>query len=61
MSRDRYRCQACGEVFPTWAAAERHADAYGHHRVEQLLGRYWPTEKAAALLHPDEVADGHTA
>lgn len=55
--RTRWRC-VCGDQFATYAAAERHADASEHHRIEQLLGRYWPTEKAVALLRPHEVADG---
>ena len=59
-ARPRWRCNDCGELFSAWAAAERHADATGHHRLELLLGRYWPTEKAVELLHSDEAHSSFT-
>lgn len=57
MVRPKWRCNDCGEVFTAWAAAERHSDGYDHHRLENLLGRYWPTEKAENLLHPKGSRD----
>lgn len=54
MARERWRCNDCGDLFTSWAAAERHSDSLGHHRLELLLGRYWPTKKATDALHPDE-------
>lgn len=59
IARAKWRCVACGETFVAWAAAERHADTFGHHRLENLLGRYWPTEKTAELLHPEETNSPH--
>jgi transposase-like protein len=37
MSRARWRCHACHQPFTAWAAAERHSDQTGHHRLEVLL------------------------
>lgn len=33
----QWRCATCGAVSVTYAAAERHADELGHHRVECVL------------------------
>lgn len=52
----KYRCVACGQQFKAVATVERHCDAMRHHRYEITVGRYWPTEKAKALLHPEEAA-----
>lgn len=29
-----WRCHTCEQTFTSWAAAERHADEAGHHRIE---------------------------
>ena len=34
----RWRCAVCGQIFTTWASAERHGRA-GHHRLELILPR----------------------
>jgi hypothetical protein len=33
----RYRCQKCGEVLVSWAAAQRHADSHGGGRIDLML------------------------
>lgn len=44
----RYRCNACGATFTTWAPAERHADVEHHHRVELTLDPTPTTRRATA-------------
>jgi hypothetical protein len=31
---DTHKCCACEQLHPSYAAAERHADELGHHRIE---------------------------
>jgi hypothetical protein len=37
MRRPRWRCHSCQQPFTAWAAAERHSDQTGHHRLEVLV------------------------
>jgi rubredoxin len=37
----RWRCRGCGKVFTAWAAAQRHAGAPEHRRIEIDLKGEW--------------------
>ena len=32
-------CCSCGDISTSWASAQRHADKFGHTRIELLLER----------------------